>query len=131
MQLQPHHLAIYTRDLAALEQFYTHILGCTVVRRWDDVGIIFVDAGGLALELTRLDDPLDSAGLHLLDHGVGMNHLAFKVDHIDILYNQLIERGARTLAPPADYRELRSAFIADPDGNVLELVEETIDACRA
>lgn len=124
MDYRAHHLAIYTLNLGALEDFYIRALGGTVVRRWDDVGIVFVNVGGLSLELTRLDDPHAHAPPHSLDRGIGLNHLAFEVVDVDKAYSDLAKRGARALAPPEDYRGLRSAFLADPDGNVLELLEQ-------
>src|SRR4051794_37655786 len=117
-----HHIAIFTRDLARLEAFYTQTLGFPVVQRWDDVGIVFVDAGGLWLELTRQDLPGGSAHPHMLDQGVGMNHLALQVASVDIMFQRLKELGVHMLVPPADYKSVRSAFFADPDGNVLELI---------
>lgn len=118
-----HHIAILTRDLAGLERFYTEVLGLSVAERWDDVGIVFLDAGGLSIELTRQDAPDDGAQPPVLDMGVGMNHLAFRVDDVDIQIQELRAAGVKVLAAPADYKTLRTAFVADPDGNVLELVQ--------
>ena len=121
--MRTHHIAIFTRDLPRLEAFYSQALGLPVVQRWDDLGIVFLDAGGTQLELTRLDHAGDGTP-HPLDQGVGINHIAFSVLDIDIMYKAFIERGARGLVGPQQYRALRVAFLADPDGNVLELVEE-------
>ncbi len=122
--MRAHHIAIYTRDLERLEAFYTQTLGFPVVRRWDSAGIVFVDAGGLWIELTRQDAPDDGTQPRALDQGVGINHLALQVDDIDQSFQQLAGIGVRVLAAPADYRNVRVAFLADPDGNVLELIED-------
>jgi glyoxylase I family protein len=119
-----HHIAILTPDLARLEAFYTQTLGLPVVRRWDAAGIVFVDAGGVWLELTRLDAPAGHAAPHALDHGIGINHLALRAHDIDITYEELMRRGVRSIAAPEIFEDLRVAFLADPDGNVIELVEE-------
>ena len=119
-----HHIAIYTRDLARLEAFYTHTLGFPVARRWDMAGIVFVDAGGLWIELTRQDAPDDGARPRALDQGIGLNHFALQVDDVDGSFQQLVAQGVRVLAAPADYENVRVAFLADPDGNVLELIED-------
>ncbi|HEU5101608.1 MAG TPA: VOC family protein [Roseiflexaceae bacterium] len=119
-----HHVAIYTRDLARLEAFYTQLLSFPVVRRWDVVGIVFVDAGGLWIELTRQDAPDDGTQPHMLDQGVGINHVALQVDDVDRAFRELVDRGVRALSAPADYENVRVAFLADPDGNVLELIED-------
>jgi catechol 2,3-dioxygenase-like lactoylglutathione lyase family enzyme len=122
--MRAHHIAIYTRDLARLEQFYTQVLGFPVVRRWDAAGIVFVDAGGLWIELTRQDAPSDGSHPRALDQGVGLNHVALQVDQVDRAFQELADRGVRMLAAPADYENVRVAFLADPDGNVLELIQD-------
>jgi catechol 2,3-dioxygenase-like lactoylglutathione lyase family enzyme len=126
--MRAHHIAIYTRDLARLEAFYTQVLGFPVVRRWETAGIVFVDAGGLWIELTRQDAPDDGTPPRALDQGVGLNHVAVQVDDVDRSFRELVGKGVRVLAAPANYENVRVAFLADPDGNVLELIEDsTID----
>ena len=122
--MRAHHVAIYTHDLARLEAFYTQTLGFPVVRRWAAAGIVFVDAGGLWIELTRQDAPDDGTQPRALDQGVGLNHFALQVDDVDRSFQQLVDQGVRVLAAPADYENVRVAFLADPDGNVLELIED-------
>src|SRR5687768_10935501 len=65
MQLQAaHHLGIMTTDLARLEAFYADTLGLPVAMRWDDVGIVFLEAGGLLLELIQQPATVPAAGEH-------------------------------------------------------------------
>ena len=126
--MRTHHIAIYTRDLPRLEAFYNQTLGLPVVRRWDAAGIVFVDAGGLWIELTRQDAPDDGSRPRALDQGVGLNHFALQVEDVDAVFQQLVERGVPALSAPSNYENVRVAFLADPDGNVLELIEDsTID----
>jgi catechol 2,3-dioxygenase-like lactoylglutathione lyase family enzyme len=94
------------------------------VRRWDAPGIVFADAGGLWLELTRQDAPDDGSRPRELDQGIGINHLALQVDDVDRAFQALVDQGVRVLTAPADYENVRVAFLADPDGNVLELIED-------
>jgi catechol 2,3-dioxygenase-like lactoylglutathione lyase family enzyme len=122
--MRVHHIAIYTRDLPRLEAFYTQVLGFPVVRRWDAPGIVFADAGGLWLELTRQDAPDDGSRPRELDQGIGINHLALQVDDVDRAFQALVDQGVRVLTAPADYENVRVAFLADPDGNVLELIQD-------
>lgn len=123
--MHAHHIAIYTRDLPRLEAFYTRTLGFPIVRRWDEVGIVFVDAGGLWIELTRQDAPEDGTSPRALDQGVGINHLALQVDNVDAVFHELVGKGVRALADPANYQNVCVAFLEDPDGNVLELIEDS------
>jgi catechol 2,3-dioxygenase-like lactoylglutathione lyase family enzyme len=122
--MRAHHIAIYTRDLARLEAFYTQVLGFAVARRWEQAGIVFVDAGGLWIELTRQDAPDDGSLPRALDQGVGLNHFALQVDSVDAAFRELVGKGVRALAAPSDYENVRVAFLADPDGNVLELLQD-------
>ena len=62
--MQLHHVALRTRDLARLEQFYATVLGLRVVRRDDARGSVWLDAGGTVLMLERAgaDEPPIPAG---------------------------------------------------------------------
>lgn len=121
--IQLHHAAIQTRDLARLEAFYTQALGLSVTLRWDDLGIVFLDAGGAWIELCQINRLGADERPHALDEGAGLNHLAFCVAQLDSAYAAMVAAGAAPIAPPRQYRSLRIAFAADPDGNVVELVE--------
>jgi catechol 2,3-dioxygenase-like lactoylglutathione lyase family enzyme len=59
-----HHVALRTRDLPRLEQFYATVLGLRVVRRDDSRGSVWLDAGGTVLMLERAgaDEPEVPAG---------------------------------------------------------------------
>jgi catechol 2,3-dioxygenase-like lactoylglutathione lyase family enzyme len=50
-----HHVAFRTKDLAALEDFYTRVLGLTVTKRSDGYSV-WLDAGGVILMLERRDE---------------------------------------------------------------------------
>jgi catechol 2,3-dioxygenase-like lactoylglutathione lyase family enzyme len=59
-----HHVALRTRDLPRLEQFYAAVLGLREVRRDDARGSVWLDAGGTILMLERAgaDEPEVPAG---------------------------------------------------------------------
>jgi len=62
--------------------------------------------------------------LDLSKPGRGME-IAVWTDDVDAAFARLTEAGARTLSEPHDWLDgaLRVAWVADPDGNPLELVE--------
>ena len=122
--LGTHHVAILTRDPERLAAFYTGKLGFAVTRRWDDMGIVFLDAGDVQIELERQADPDDDAHPPGLGRDVGLNHIALRVADVDRAFRELRELGVAVLSAPEEYRSLRVAFLADPEGNVLELVQE-------
>jgi lactoylglutathione lyase len=57
-----------------------------------------------------------------LRHGYG--HVAFDVADLDAAYDRAVARGARPVMPPCPSPEpgVRMAFVADPEGNLVELL---------
>jgi catechol 2,3-dioxygenase-like lactoylglutathione lyase family enzyme len=57
-----------------------------------------------------------------LRHGYG--HVAFDVDDLEEAYERAVARGARPVMPPGPSPEagVRMAFVADPEGNLIELL---------
>ena len=64
------------------------------------------------------DTPAEAA----LRHGYG--HVAFDVTDLDAAYERAVSRGARPVMPPRPSPEVgvRMAFVADPEGNLVELL---------
>jgi len=52
------------------------------------------------------------------------NHFAFKVEDVDFACNQLLEQGLSLDHPPRDYDWGRSAYLRDPDGQLIELAQD-------
>jgi glyoxylase I family protein len=54
----------------------------------------------------------------------GYGHVAFDVDDLDGAYDRAVTRGARPVMPPGPSPEpgVRMAFVADPEGNLIELL---------
>lgn len=125
MRLQgTHHIAIFTRNFEEMERFYTETLEFPVTRRWDDKGIIFIDIGSTKIELIRKDGEGSGEKPVGLGQGIGINHIALHVESVDEAFRELQGLEVQTLSGPADFQEVRIAFFTDPDGNVLELVED-------
>ena len=64
------------------------------------------------------DNPAEAA----LRHGYG--HVAFDVTDLDAAYDRAVARGARPVMAPCPSPEpgVRMAFVADPEGNLVELL---------
>ena len=64
------------------------------------------------------DTPAEAA----LRHGYG--HVAFDVTDLDVAYDRAVGREARRVMPPGPSPEpgVRMAFVADPEGNLVELL---------
>jgi lactoylglutathione lyase len=54
----------------------------------------------------------------------GYGHVAFDVADLDAAYDRAVARGARPVMPPgpSPERGVRMAFVADPEGNLVELL---------
>ena len=114
-----HHIGVLTQNLDAMVHFYTDILGCPITRRWDDVNIVFVGIGSTTIELIGRDTaPAQNAPSGRIDH------IALHVPSTDAAHAELVAKGVTFRDAPRDFKTVRIAFFFDPDGNVLELVEE-------
>ena len=54
----------------------------------------------------------------------GYGHVAFDVTDLDAAYERAVARGARPVMPPCPSPEagVRMAFVADPEGNLIEFL---------
>lgn len=134
MALDFHHMGVVCRDPAATERFYTRHFGfrrARVAPLGDGDEIVFLKSGALYLELFRATKPSPvEAATGPGPEYPGWRHLAFKVDDVDA---KLTEMGAdaRITAGPMDFDAFipgwRTAWIADPDGNIVEISEGFVD----
>ena len=114
-----HHVGLFTPNFAAMETFYTETLGLEVVRRWEDVNIVFLAAGNTLIELVGRDAfEIDDS------RPAGFDHFAFHVESVDDTFQELVAAGITIESEPKDFKDVRIAFFRDPDGNLLELVED-------
>jgi len=74
--------------------------------------------GSASMARGKPDTPAEAA----LRHGYG--HVAFDVTDLDAAYERAVSRGARPVMPPCPSPEVgvRMAFVADPEGNLVELL---------
>jgi catechol 2,3-dioxygenase-like lactoylglutathione lyase family enzyme len=72
---------------------------------------------GVDVQASAWDDPI--AALR-----AGVPHTAWRVDDLDAAHARAVEAGGRSVWTPRDTPEpgLRIAFVADPDGNLAELL---------
>lgn len=61
------HIVLRIRDLDASLAFYCKVLGCTVERQLDDIGLIQLRAGEVLIDLVPIDGKLGRAGGAPLD----------------------------------------------------------------
>lgn len=121
-----HHVGLPVSDLDHSVAWYREALGLTHEPTAGVPGSVafMVAPTGEQLELLAVDsqnvawdDPLSA-----LRAGVG--HTAWTVDHLDAAHARAVQAGGRSVWTPRDTPEpgLRVAFVADPDGNLVELL---------
>ena len=122
---------IVGRDESTLCGFYTRVLGFAPVARLEfPAGIVCkLHRGAARLKIFFPRDAIDAPVAHEPWHRPGgWRYAALLLDRIadvDALTGAVAAAGGRVLMPPTDHRaHARMAMIADPEGNVWELLAE-------
>ena len=118
------HLVLRARNLAALERFYVDVIGLTVERRQDRLGLVQLRAGA------QLIDLVDARGLlggpDPTDAGRNLDHFCLNLDGFD-LAAVIAHLEAHGVAVGESGRRYGaggfgvSVYLTDPEGNGLEL----------
>ncbi len=127
------HIALSCHDPGVVERFYTRHFGfkrARVVQLGEDQ-IVFIKAEGIYLELFRATKPAPaSPPQETGPEYPGWRHLAFTVDSVDEKLSE-IGSAARVTLGPIDFDNViqgwRSAWIADPEGNIVEISQGYVD----
>jgi catechol 2,3-dioxygenase-like lactoylglutathione lyase family enzyme len=121
------HVVLRVRDLQAMLHFYVDVLGGTVERRQDDLGLYQVRTGASLVDLVPIDGKLGRAGgAGPGREGRNMDHFALRVEPYD---EQAIRAHLRAHGIEAGESGSRygaegegpSIYLEDPEGNLLEL----------
>ncbi|HEY9243494.1 MAG TPA: VOC family protein [Streptosporangiaceae bacterium] len=83
------------------------------------------DGSGM-LELTKFHAPTDGQGPHpAAANRLGIRHIAFRVDGLNAIVDELRGKGMSTVGKIQDYEDLfRLCYIRGPEGIIVELVEQ-------
>jgi len=121
------HLVLRVVELDRMLDFYCGVLGCTVERRRDTIGLVQLRAGHALLDLVSVDGELGRAGGAAPGaQGRNLDHFCFRVDPFD---EQAIRAHLEAHGVTAGPVEARygaegtgpSLYVTDPEGNVVEL----------
>ena len=121
------HLVLRTPDVPRLVQFYCDVLGCTVEKRRDDLGLVHLRAGRSMIDLIDVAGPLGRAGGPPPGSDArNLDHFALRIETFDadairahlaaagVTASQVMDNfGAEGNGP--------SLYTRDPDGNTIEL----------
>ena len=78
------HVVLRVRDEAAMVAFYCDVLGCSLERRQDAIGLVQLRAGASLIDLVRVDGKLGAMGGAAPGaEGRNMDHLCLRADPFD------------------------------------------------
>jgi glyoxylase I family protein len=111
--LAVHHVSISVADADDAIDFYVGLLGLELRTDRPDLGIggAWLDAGGQQVHLLEAPPPDDRG-----------QHFALRVADIDEAVAELRTKGVR-VTDPSPIGTSRQAFLADPSGNAVELIQ--------
>lgn len=121
------HLVLRVANLDAMLHFYCEVLGCTVERRQDSIGLVQLRAGRSLLDLVPVDGKLGMAGGRAPGaEGRNLDHFCFRVEPFDEGAVRAHLKAHGISAGPVEARYGAegtgpSIYVADPEGNVVEL----------
>lgn len=136
------HTGIVVKDLDKMLHFYVDLLGLKVVKR-NNESSSYIDAilglkkaivttikmaaeDGSLIELLYFQSHPGTIALDRKLSGIGMSHIAFTVNDIDVVYFKLLKEGILFNSAPQKTIDgsAKVAFCKDFENNFIELVEE-------
>jgi len=121
------HVVLRALDPAALEDFYCRVLGCTVERRQEAIGLVQLRAGASLIDLVGIDSRLGRLGGAAPGaEGHNVDHICLAVEDYDeaAIRAHLEAHGVRIGEAGSRYGaegEGPSLYLYDPQGNMIEL----------
>ncbi|NKJ22133.1 VOC family protein [Dyella sp. SG609] len=121
------HIVLRAIDPAALEDFYCRVLGCTVERRQEAIGLVQLRAGASLIDLVGIDGKLGRLGGAAPGaEGHNVDHICLAVEGYDeaAIRAHLEAHGVRVGESGLRYGaegEGLSLYLYDPQGNMIEL----------
>lgn len=119
-------VAIFVKDMAGMVAFYRDVVGFPI--EWDGADpFVCVERDSLRLMLFgRADFAEGTNQKYTYPSGLnGTFQLALDVDteeEVDVEYHRVVSKGAASIIEPKTYPwGLRSCFVADPEGNLIEI----------
>ncbi len=119
----PDYVVLVVADLDASLRFWNGVLGLPLGHRSGPYAQL--DTGTTRIALYQRDAMAATLGLPLQAPAPDAPafEVGFKVRDVDAAYHELVAAGARGVRPPTDQPwGQRTAYVADPDGHLVELV---------
>ncbi len=121
------HIVLRVKDIDAMLRFYIDVLGCTMEKTQDKIGLYQVRAGASLIDLVPVDGKLGRmGGAAPGTEGRNLDHFAVRVDPYDedAIRAHLKAHGVEPGESGSRYGaegEGPSIYLRDPEGNMIEL----------
>lgn len=127
------HIGLSVHDLDAQTEWYSRTFGLSSSTPFQIPaiglrGVFVIGENGFAIEL--LERRGSSPGLQAPDPATalltrGYGHICLRVPDVDLAHSAALARGAAERMPPQPSPEpgVRMSFLADPEGNLIELLD--------
>ena len=121
------HLVLRVTDLPAMMRFYTDVLGCSVEKTREDLGLYQLRAGSALIDLVPVDGPLGRKGGAAPGKDArNLDHFCLRIDPYDAeaILAHLRAHGAQPGPVESRYGaegQGPSIYVSDPEGNTVEL----------
>lgn len=121
------HVVLRVIDLDRMLRFYCGVLGCSIERRQDSIGLVQLRAGRSLVDLVPVDGQLGRVGgAPPAKEGRNLDHFCFRIEPFDEAAIRVQLKAHNVEAGPLATRngaegEGPSIYICDPEGNVVEL----------
>lgn len=107
-------IAHFTEDVATMRAFYAGLLGTDPVA--ESPGMVIFAVGETRVFIHATYTPGEG-------ELTPEDHTALEVADVDATCDRLASEGLTVELPPRDYYWGRSAYLRDPDGNLIELIQ--------
>jgi glyoxylase I family protein len=136
------HVGLCVSDIAASQRFYCQGLGFELAEGYDLTTDMLPGLGaaleidgpvamrsqmirreGITIELLAYSKPNPAGQPSMSRASLGFTHLSFYVDDIETAINHLVSCGGALLSNTRQDLGIQVAFLADPDGSRIELMQ--------
>lgn len=126
------HVGLNCRNPIASEKFYTDHFGFQRARvvSLGDQQIVFLKLDNTYLELFQAQEEGSTSWINDGPQYPGWKHIAFQVDNVDAKLAEMGSAATITLGPLSFDNFIpgwQSVWIADPDGNIIEISQGYVD----
>jgi len=126
------HVGLSVADLNGMANWYAKAFGWKIAQPFEVPpiqlrGMFVVCDDGVAIELLQREGSFRTAKFDSVPEmaaNQGYGHIALRVEDVDALHDHLVSLGATSIMSPrpAPVADSRMAYVADPEGNLVELL---------